>query len=103
MVDPKHVSNVTTASAPGAARTNTPSNTTDGVAFRALLERLERDARALEQDSGRIQDQKDLAGAVDRAHASLQDALTLGDRLIEAYREALAQKGATPADPGRAH
>ncbi len=102
MVDPKNLTHVQAAGS-SAPRAAAPTNTTDGVAFRALLERLERDARALEQDSSRIQDPKDLAGAVDRAHASLQDALTIGDRLIEAYREALAQKGAPSADVGRAH
>lgn len=98
MVEPKNVTNLQNVGQV-AARGATPTSSTDGIAFRALLERLERDARALEQDSGRIQDPKDLAGAVDRAHASLQDALTLGDRLIEAYREALAQKS-TPSSGG---
>ncbi len=96
MVEPKQVTNVQSVGTT-EPRTSAPSAGTDGVAFRALLERLERDARALEQDSSRIQDPKDLAGAVDRAHASLQDVLSIGDRLIEAYREALAQKGAERA------
>lgn len=65
----------------------------DGVAFRALLERLERDAQALERDVARVDDPKALAGAVDKAHASLQDVLSLGDQLLEAYREAVARGG----------
>jgi len=62
-----------------------------GAAFHALLERLETQARELEAQSQSIASPKDLTGAVDRAHASLQDALSLGDRLLEAYRESLAR------------
>jgi flagellar hook-basal body complex protein FliE len=65
-----------------------------GAAFQALLERLETQARELELQSRTIENQKDLTGAVDRAHASLQDVLSLGDRLVEAYREALARSQA---------
>src|SRR5690349_1498482 len=73
------------AAAPGAA------------AFHALLERLETQARELEAQSQSIASPKELSGAVDRAHASLQDALTLGDRLLEAYRESIARAAAMPA------
>lgn len=77
-----------------------------GVAFRALLERLETQARELEVQSRSIESPQDLTGAVDRAHASLQDALSLGDRLLEAYRETLARAatkpGSAPASGGRA-
>jgi len=62
-----------------------------GAAFHALLERLETQARELEAQSQSIASPQDLTGAVDRAHASLQDALSLGDRLLEAYRESLAR------------
>jgi len=72
-----------------------------GAAFRALLERLETQARELEVESRSIEGPKDLTGAVDRAHASLQDALSLGDRLLEAYRETLARNQAAPK-PGSA-
>lgn len=70
-----------------------------GIAFQALLERLEGHARELEAQTQNIGDSKELAGAVDRAHASLQDALSLSDRLVEAYRAALARPKAasTPA------
>lgn len=70
-----------------------PASVSDGIAFRALLERLERDAEALERDVARVEDPAALAGAVDKAHASLQDVLSLGDQLLEAYREALARGG----------
>jgi flagellar hook-basal body complex protein FliE len=62
-----------------------------GAAFHALLERLETQARELEAQSRSIESPKELSGAVDRAHASLQDVLSLSDRLVEAYREVLAR------------
>ena len=86
--------------APAAGKTtSTGAAPAGGAAFQALLERLESQARELELQSRTIENQKDLTGAVDRAHASLQDALTLGDRLLEAYRESLArnQVSANPA------
>jgi flagellar hook-basal body complex protein FliE len=67
-----------------------------GAAFHALLERLETHARELEVQSRSIENPKDLSGAVGRAHASLQDVLSLSDRLVEAYREALARNQAVP-------
>jgi flagellar hook-basal body complex protein FliE len=70
-----------------------------GAAFQVLLERLETHARELEVQSRSIENPKDLTGAVDRAHASLQDALSLSDRLVEAYREALA-RNQTAQKPG---
>jgi hypothetical protein len=71
-----------------------------GAAFHALLEKLESNARELELQSRSIQNPKELTGAVDRAHASLQDVLTLGDRLLEAYREALARQQASGRPAG---
>jgi flagellar hook-basal body complex protein FliE len=68
-----------------------------GAAFQALLERLETQARELAAQSQTIESPEQLTGAVDRAHASLQDALSLGDRLLEAYRESLARASASPA------
>lgn len=69
-----------------------------GAAFKALLEKLETQARELEEKSSTVDNPADLAGAVDRAHASLQDALSLGEQLLEAYREALQQpKNPSPA------
>jgi hypothetical protein len=57
-----------------------------GVAFRALIERLEEQARALAAEAERVERPADLAGAVDRAHASLEDALALEQAVIEAWR-----------------
>jgi len=79
--------------APSGAKTTNPSPGTAaaGAAFQALLERLETNARELEAQSQSIESPQDLTGAVDRAHASLQDVLSLSDRLVEAYREAPAR------------
>ena len=68
---------------------------TSGAAFQALIEKLGSQAQALEQDAASVRGPDDLAGAVDRAHASLQDALSLSDRLLEAYRES-RQRAAGP-------
>lgn len=62
-----------------------------GPAFEALLEKLERQAAELKQTSETELDPEHLSGAVDRARASLEDALGLGDRLLEAYRQATHQ------------
>ncbi len=58
-----------------------------GVAFRALLERLEAQAEKLADSSQKVEDAKALERAMDIARASLSDALTLSDRLLEAFRE----------------
>ena len=58
------------------------------VAFRALIERLEEHARALAAEAANVERPADLAGAVDKAHASLEDALALKEGLLEAWRAA---------------
>lgn len=73
----------------GSSRSEKPQ--ADGAAFRALLEKLEASAQDLKQQAGEERRAGDLAGAVDDAGASLADALSLSDRLLEAYREALTQ------------
>lgn len=70
--------------------------------FRGLLERLENDARRLHEQSTDVKDSKELAGALDKAQASLQDALTLSDRLLEAYRAAMLRAGDAPNDESSA-
>ena len=59
-----------------------------GPAFRALLEKLEHEAQGLRRASEGLEKPEELAGAVDRARATLDDALSLGDRLLEAFRAA---------------
>ena len=60
-----------------------------------LLDRLQEEARALEEKSRNLDDPRELSGAVEIARSSLDDALSLGDRLIEAYREARQQERTT--------
>lgn len=72
------------AQAPEAAQ---PSKSTEGPAFHVLLERLQAQASELEETSRTLEDPKSLAGAVDIARTSLNDALSLSDRLLEAFRE----------------
>lgn len=73
-----------------------------GTAFKALLDRLQQQAQTLSADSEAVEKPEDLSGAVGRARATLDDALSLSDQLLEAYREATTQRGqATPG--GEAH
>jgi hypothetical protein len=80
-----------------------PGSKTEATApaFQALLEELQEKARTLEQVERTAGDPASLAGAVDVARESLADALTLGEGLLEAYREAEQQKRGDPADPRR--
>ena len=59
-----------------------------GAAFRVLLDGLEEQSRRLQDASGEVERPEQLAGAVERARESLEEALTVGDRLLEAYRAA---------------
>ena len=60
-------------------------------AFQVLLDRLQERARELEETRKTVDDPAQLAGAVDSARASLADALSLGEELLEAYRQAQSQ------------
>lgn len=75
-------------------------NKTGGVEFKALLERLQDKAQALQSESHSVEKPEELAGAVDRAKDSLKDALSLGDQLLEAFREIRQQSegSASPAE-----
>ena len=57
-----------------------------GAAFEALLERLTSRAAELEEKTKSLASPAELPDAVDAARASLEDALTLGEKLLEAYR-----------------
>jgi len=73
-----------------------------GAAFQALLEKLQQQAHNLQRESETVARPDELSGAVDRAHSSLQDALSLSDRLLEAYREATQNDGAESTTKGDA-
>lgn len=66
-----------------------------GPAFEALLEKLDSHAAELHRKGAAVQNTDHLANAVDSARDTLVDALTLGDQLLEAYREALQQGSLT--------
>jgi len=78
--------------AAGARKLPQGDSTASGPAFEVLLEKLEAHARELRDDSGSVESPAELAGAVDRARASLEDALTLSDQLLEAYRQSMQQR-----------
>ena len=65
-----------------------PRDAKAGAAFKALLERLEEGTRRLARASEGVNGARDLAGAVDPAGESIQEAMQLGDELLEAYRAA---------------
>lgn len=71
-----------------SARARAGAQPTGGAAFKALLERLGQQARDLQQESSSVDSTEALAGAVDRARESLEDALSFGMELLEAYRAA---------------
>ena len=56
------------------------------LAFKVLLDQLEQRTQALEIESRKDLSKEDLAGAVDNARTSLEQLLSLKDRLLEAYR-----------------
>lgn len=67
-----------------------------GPAFQVLLDKLQAQARELQDRSKTVERPEDLAEAARHAQDSLEAALSFGDRLLEAYRERL-QNG--PAEP----
>ncbi len=57
-----------------------------GATFKALLEKLDGQARQIQQVSEQVDRPDQLAGAVDQARDSLDEALSLGNQLLEAFR-----------------
>jgi hypothetical protein len=57
-----------------------------------MLDKIEERARSLAQDSRAVERPEQLAGAVDSARESLEDVLSLKDRLLEEYRQAQRQE-----------
>ena len=68
----------------------------DGAAFRALLEKLELQAQELKNQASGVEKPDDLAGAVGNAQESLEQALSLSNQLVEAYRQSLQQDRGEP-------
>lgn len=86
MSESMKISGLDGASRAAGGPQSTGTATQGGYAFQALLDKLRSDAQLLEDQSERNLDPKELAGAVDRAHASLQDALSLSEQILEALR-----------------
>jgi len=59
-----------------------------GAAFRGLLDELQEKTRQLKVEGEGLSQPSELASAVDRARASLDDAFSLSGKLLEAYRAA---------------
>jgi hypothetical protein len=78
---------------PGQPNKPDSAEATGGPAFHALLEKLQQSARSLSADSEKVEKPDELSGAVDRARSTLNDALSLSDQLLEAYRQADLGKG----------
>ena len=70
----------------------------DKPAFKALLDKLEQRARELEAETRGVDDASHLAGAVEGAKSSLEDALSLGEELLESFRQNRQQTSAPPTD-----
>jgi len=71
----------------GAASPAQRSASARTPAFEALLERLEARAAELEEKS-KIKGPAELPGALDAARVSLEEAVRLGEELLEAYHAA---------------
>lgn len=87
------------APASPAAPADGPRDAKAGAAFKALLERLEEGTRRLAKASDGVHGARDLAGAVDLARESIEEAMQLGDELLEAYRAA-RQRAETGPEKG---
>lgn len=68
-----------------------PESAESGAAFRALLERLEQNAEALDRATAELNDPAGLGQAVENARVSVEEALALGSDLLEAFRAAQQQ------------
>lgn len=76
-------------------------STVDGVAFRALLDKLEVQAQELKTQADGVEGSDELAGAVGSAQESLEQALSLSNQLVEAFRQSLQQVNENKPDDGR--
>lgn len=84
--DPLRPSGVPPTGQPGASSKSTEASRESSAAFRALLDSLAEKAASLDEAGQSLGAPEELASAVDDARKSLEDAMSLGDRLLEAYR-----------------
>jgi len=78
---------------PSGTPASAPKTRETGPAFHVLLEKLQQQAQSLHEEAEAVDKPEDLSSAVDRARVSLNDALSLSDQLLEAYRETLHRDG----------
>ncbi|HIG11665.1 MAG: hypothetical protein ABGY71_04640 [bacterium] len=103
MVDPNPIQRQSAASIRPAqgnlADTRAPNERSNaGPAFQALLEKLQLQAQKLQHDSESVVQPDELQGAVNRAHDSLENVLSLSEQLLEAYRESQQVSRSAAAD-----
>ena len=96
MTDPISISGA--GAVGGTPQAPSPAAKDGGVAFRALLDQLAERAKELEKTSAKPVGASELAGAVEEARGSLQNAIDL----IEAYRANVQQSGASTPPKGTA-
>ncbi|MCP5022420.1 MAG: hypothetical protein GY930_11670 [bacterium] len=65
---------------------NRKGTSSNGIAFRALLDGLEKQAMGLSQSSDNLQDSKGLADAVGQSERAIEQARALTDQLLESFR-----------------
>ncbi len=83
---------------PKGEATRSAERSESSPAFQVLLERLQEKARELQERSRSADDPAALSGAVDTARSSLEDARTLTEELLEAYRIEEQRRGRSAAD-----
>ena len=98
MIDPKlgGIGSVTDAASSNPSQDVRKTGAEGSAAFRALLERFEAGAKALDEASRSVDDPRTLGEAVRGARQSVQEALLVGSDLLEAYRAAQSRAAAAP-------
>lgn len=69
----------------------TSGSSESGAAFRAMLDRLSEQAVQLNAETQSVDDAASLSDAVDHARESLEGALEIQERLLEAFRQTRQQ------------
>ncbi len=78
------------------SQSSQPKTNAGGVSFQVLLEKLEQRALDLKAQSQSVEAPEHLADAVGQAREAFQDAASLTDQLVEAFRAAQQTPEAKP-------
>lgn len=84
--DPLRSGGVSPTGPAGGVSKPSKASPESSAAFKALLDSLAQKAANLDETSQSLGAPEELASAVDDARKSLEDAMSLGDQLLEAYR-----------------